>query len=103
MNSSSLGAVHRGSCVAFIACIIKTMYLQSCTEIDETQVLTILKSPLIFTPFLRSVGQFDSSTETKQTSNEPLCTGLLISRTHLQIHPPAASALDGHISDQHPF
>lgn len=68
----------------------QTVYLQSCTEIDETQVLQILKSPLIFTPFLSSVGELDSSTETKQIFNEPLFTGLLISRTHLQIHSPSS-------------
>lgn len=67
------------------------MYLQSCTEIDETQILQILKSPLIFTQFLSSIGELDSSTETKQTFNEPLFTGLLISTTHLQIHSPSSS------------
>lgn len=66
------------------------MYLERGTEIDETVTLEILKSPLIFTPFLLFL--YENLTVAQRQNRplkEPLFIGLLISMTHPQIHSPA--------------
>lgn len=90
VSSSSLRAADWSKFVLlFFISVIKPIYLESCTEIDETQILEIFKSPLIFTPFLFLSESWTVAQKQNRPLKEPLFIGLLISTTHHKSIAPA--------------